>query len=152
MDYSIRSACDSVDIGGIANDSHCDYDSSTTSTARATGVSVYRLVRNELFVVVLTAGFFTTPVLADVPEFKLAIESHRFVPAELTVPAGQKIKLTVENRDATPEEFESYDFNREKIVPGKGRIILFVGPLKPGRYEFFGEFHMETARGFLIAE
>jgi plastocyanin len=92
------------------------------------------------------------PARADMPEFTLVIESHRFVPAELKVPAGQKIRLVVENRDATAEEFESYDFDREKIVPGKGRIALFVGPLKPGRYEFFGEFNADTARGFLIAE
>ena len=92
------------------------------------------------------------PARADTPEFTLVIESHRFVPAELKVPAGQKIRLLVENRDSTAEEFESYDFNREKIVPGKGRIALFVGPLKPGRYEFFGDFHADTARGFLIAE
>jgi len=92
------------------------------------------------------------PARADTPEFTLVIESHRFIPAELKVPAGQKFRLLVENRDPTAEEFESYDFNREKIVPGKGRIALFVGPLKPGRYEFFGEFNADTARGFLIAE
>lgn len=89
---------------------------------------------------------------AEPPEFTLVIESHRFVPAELTVPAGRKIRLVVENRDPTPEEFESYDFHREKIVPGNGRITVFVGPLKPGRYAFFGEFNLDTARGVLIAE
>jgi len=93
-----------------------------------------------------------TAARADTPEFTLVIESHRFIPVELKVPAGQKIRLVVENHDPTAEEFESYDFNREKIVPGKGRIALFVGPLKPGRYEFFGDFHADTARGFLIAE
>lgn len=89
---------------------------------------------------------------AELPEFTLTLESHRFVPDELTVPAGQKFRLVVENRDATAEEFESYDLHREKIVPGNGRITVYVGPLKPGRYEFFGEFNPATARGFLVAE
>ena len=96
-------------------------------------------------------GLASLPAVADTPEFTLVIKSHRFTPAELTVPAGQKIRLTVENRDATPEEFESYDFNREKIVPAKGRIALFIGPLKPGRYKFFGEFNLDTAQGILVA-
>jgi len=103
-----------------------------------------------LIAVALAAGL--PAARADTPEFTIAIESHRFNPAELRVPAGQKIRLLIENRDPTPEEFESYDFNREKIVPGKGRIAVFVGPLKPGRYEFFGEFNADTARGYLIAE
>jgi hypothetical protein len=79
------------------------------------------------------------------------IEGHKFRPAELEVPAGQKIRLVVENRDPTPEEFESYSLNREKIVAGDGKIVLFVGPLKPGKYEFFGEFNLATARGWLVA-
>jgi plastocyanin domain-containing protein len=86
------------------------------------------------------------------PEFSLVIQDHRFTPAELAVPAGQKLRLLIENKDPTPEEFESYDLNREKVVPGNGRIVVFVGPLKPGKYEFFGEFNMATARGRLIAK
>ena len=61
-------------------------------------------------------------------------------------------RVQVLNQDPTPEEFESYTLNREKIVAGNGRIVLFVGPLEPGRYEFFGEFNMATARGWLVAK
>jgi hypothetical protein len=74
------------------------------------------------------------------------------VPAEITVPARKKLKLVIENQDATAEEFESYELNREKVVPPKGRVTIFVGPLEPGRYPFFGDFHKETAKGVLIAK
>ncbi len=84
--------------------------------------------------------------------FRIVISEHKFQPAELQVPANVKVKLVIENRDATPEEFESYELNREKIVPGKGTITVFVGPLKPGKYPFFGEFNQATAQGVLIAK
>jgi plastocyanin len=85
-------------------------------------------------------------------EAHLSIREHKFEPTELTVPAGKKIKLLVENLDATPEEFESAELNREKVVVGKGTISIFLGPLEPGRYPFFGDFHQETAQGVLIAK
>jgi hypothetical protein len=88
---------------------------------------------------------------ADAPQFTLTLRNHVFVPAQLVVPANTKFKLVVVNEDATPEEFESHELNREKIVTGKGRITVFLGPLKPGKYPFFGEFHMATAQGSLIA-
>ena len=84
-------------------------------------------------------------------EYTLTIRAHTFVPAQLVVPANTKFKLIVVNEDSTPEEFESHELNREKIVTGKGRITVFLGPLRPGRYPFFGEFHMATAQGALIA-
>ena len=51
------------------------------------------------------------------PEIRLVLKDHRFNPTEVTAPAGQKVRLVIENQDATPEEFESYALNREKIVP-----------------------------------
>ena len=83
-------------------------------------------------------------------EFLLVMRDHRFEPQELVVPAGKKFKLLVDNRDSTPEEFESHALNREKVVPANSRVPVFLGPLAPGRYPFFGEFHEKTAQGTLI--
>ena len=86
------------------------------------------------------------------PEFSLTIKDHRFTPAELKVPAGKKVKLVVSNQDGTPEEFESHELNREKVIAGNGKATIFIGPLKPGKYPFFGEFNEKTARGVIVAE
>ena len=94
----------------------------------------------------------TTVAAADPPEFNLTIRDHRFEPAELTIPAGQKVKIKVFNADATPEEFESYELNREKVIPGNTTATIFVGPLDPGTYPFFGEFNAQTAQGKLVVK
>src|SRR5664279_2568890 len=94
------------------------------------------------------------PVLAVAadPEFNLTIRDHRFEPAELRVPAGKKIKLVIDNQDATPEEFESHELNREKVIPGKSKLSIFIGPLKAGKYPYIGDFNQKTAKGVIIAE
>ena len=84
--------------------------------------------------------------------FHIVIKDHKFTPEEIRAPAGKKIKLVVDNQDPTPEEFESDDFRREKIIPGHTKANIFVGPLKPGKYHFFGEFNLATANGYLIVE
>lgn len=88
----------------------------------------------------------------DVPQYTLVIQNHTYQPAQLKVPANTKFKLLVENRDATPEEFESTEFNREKIVLPNSTISVYVGPLNAGRYAFFGDFHQDTAQGALVVE
>jgi plastocyanin len=93
----------------------------------------------------------STFALAE-PEALLVIKNNRFEPAELKVAAGQRVKLTVHNQDATAEEFESHSLNREKIVPPGGKVVVYVGPLQPGKYDFFGEYHEATAKGVLVAE
>ncbi len=89
---------------------------------------------------------------ADDPSYALTIRQHRFEPTELEIPAGKKIALVVKNLDATPEEFESIELHREKVVAGGSEITVYIGPLKPGRYEFFGDFNPDTARGHLVAK
>lgn len=89
---------------------------------------------------------------ADEPSITLKIRNHQFVPAELEIPAGEKRQLVIENEDATPEEFESHTLHREKIIPAQSKTNLFIGPLKPGRYEFIGEFNEASAKGAVVAK
>ncbi len=99
--------------------------------------------------------FATWPVAmtwAQTPVFEIEIREHLFFPAELVIPANQKVKLIIYNRDPTPEEFESYELNREKVIVGNSQGIVFIGPLKPGEYPFFGEFNLKTALGKIIAK
>ena len=90
--------------------------------------------------------------LAADPEVNIVIKDHLFVPAEVKVPAGKKVRLIVENQDSTAEEFESHGLNREKVIPSRSKAVIFIGPLAPGKYPFFGDFHQDTARGVVIAE
>jgi heme/copper-type cytochrome/quinol oxidase subunit 2 len=98
---------------------------------------------------VLTMG---TSVAAEEPAYTLVIKDHQFQPTEIQIPAGQKIALLVKNNDTTPEEFESIELRREKVVAGGDQITVYIGPLKPGSYEFFGDFNPTTARGHIIAK
>lgn len=99
----------------------------------------------------LLAGLLCTGARAEVPQFEIRIENHLFQPTELTVPANTKLRLVVRNLDPTPEEFESWELNREKVILGGQSVVIFVGPLPPGDYPFFGEFNPRTAQGRLLA-
>jgi plastocyanin len=108
-------------------------------------------MKKSLFAL-LTLSMTATAALAEVPVVNLTIKDHKFEPATLEIPANQKVKLLVKNADSTAEEFESHDFNREKVIAGNSEAPILVGPLKPGEYKFFGEFHPETAQGKLIVK
>ena len=99
------------------------------------------------------ANFFPVSfaVAADL-ELSLVIKNHMFEPSELKVPANQRIKLNIQNLDKTAEEFESHSMKKEKVIPAGGKAVIFLGPLKPGIYEFIGEFNPKTAKGLVIAE
>ena len=90
--------------------------------------------------------------VAEEGVYSLIIKDHRFQPAEIIIPAGKKVKLLVENQDAAAEEFESHSLNREKIIAGKSKATIYIGPLTPGRYPFEGEFNAKTAQGAIIAQ
>jgi hypothetical protein len=85
-------------------------------------------------------------------EYTITIKDHRFTPTELKVPAKKRVVITVINDDPTPEEFESRPMKVEKVIAGKSKATVRIGPLEPGRYDFIGEFNEATAKGVVIAE
>ncbi len=95
---------------------------------------------------------FSLNSFAEVKTYQTSIKDHKFDPAIIEVKAGEKFKLIVKNNDKTAEEFESHDLRKEKMVRGGKQITFIIKPLKPGEYEFFGEFHMKTAQGKIVAK
>ena len=93
----------------------------------------------------------TPPALADDPSFSIVLKNNQFIPREVQIPAGVKVKLVVRNDNPTPSEFESTQFHRVKVVSPGQEISVFVGPLDPGSYEFFDDFHPKT-RGHLVVK
>lgn len=90
------------------------------------------------------------PVSAEIRVFEIFLKDHLFTPSTLYVPAGEKVKLVIHNQDPTPEEFESFSLNREKVILGQGKGVVFIGPLKPGTHPFIGEYNPDSARGTII--
>ncbi len=109
-------------------------------------------MRNSLAVLGLVALLNFAAASARAVETTLTIKDHRFTPAEITVPANKRFEITVINEDATPEEFESKAMKVEKVIAGKSKGVVRIGPLKPGRYPFVGEFHETIAKGVVIAQ
>jgi plastocyanin domain-containing protein len=107
---------------------------------------MYKTALGLAFLIVLV------PALARADDLVITIKDHRFTPAEIKVPANKRVQLTVVNDDPTPEEFESHPMKVEKVIPGKSKAVVRIGPLKPGKYPFVGEFHEATAKGTVIAE
>lgn len=86
--------------------------------------------------------FSSTYALAG--DYILTLKDHQFTPKTLVLPANQKIKLIVKNQQSTPAEFESSELNREKVVQPNSEITVILGPLDPGTYGYFDDFHHET--------
>src|SRR5215831_7295448 len=109
-------------------------------------------MRNLFVCFAVVAVIALAPLSLRAQDFSITIKNHRFTPAEIKVPANKRIQLTVVNDDPTPEEFESREMKVEKVIPGKSKGVVRIGPLQPGRYPFFGEFNEATAKGVVIAE
>lgn len=76
---------------------------------------------------------------------RLVLKENRFTPSEVTVKAGQRFQIEVHNQGTAPAEFESTDLRIEKVVVPGGKITVSAGPLRPGTYKFFDEYHPEAA-------
>jgi plastocyanin len=88
--------------------------------------------------------------LAGAPSQSIAIRGNGFVPAQLELPPGVKVKLVITNEGTLPAEFESFDLSREIIVPAGRSVTVFVGPLDAGRYEFFNDFNRAMQGSIIV--
>jgi hypothetical protein len=88
----------------------------------------------------------------ELPTFAITAKDGRLEPAQLEVPAGKRIKLTLRNAGQAPVEFENLNLRVEKVLgPGASSFVV-TPPLKPGVHEFIDEFHPDTGRMQLIAK
>ena len=99
----------------------------------------------------LTFLFAASTAVAETPTANLTIRNRVFEPKEVNVPAGQKIELRVRNDDTAAAEFESHELHREKVVPAGQEVVVNLGPLRAGRYEFFDDFNPKS-RGHIVAK
>lgn len=83
---------------------------------------------------------------------KLTAKGGRFYPETIEVPAGARFKIIITNEGPGPEEFESDNPRREKVLGAGATSFLVFPALKPGVYPFYGEFHPETAKGRIIVK
>jgi len=110
-------------------------------------------IRNRMLVIAsLAASMYCPSMFAATPVVEIEIRDHLFFPSEVVIPANTKVKLMISNLDPTAEEFESYELNREKVINGNSKTAIFIGPLAPGEYPFFGEFYPKTALGKVVVE
>ena len=112
---------------------------------------IYSIFLQFCLVLMLATGSWAA-LATEKSEFNLVIRNHKFEPAQLTIPAQQKVLIIIDNQDNTSEEFESHELNREKVIPGLNKAKIFIGPLQAGTYSFFGDFHQDSAQGTLLVK
>ncbi|MDE7547702.1 cupredoxin domain-containing protein [Acetobacter fabarum] len=101
----------------------------------------------------LTGMCLFPPVQAQAQTvFHLTLKDHHFEPDHLSVPAGERFIIELENQDSTTDELESYDMKFEKIIVPGSKIRVHAGPLHPGHYTFFDDYHPDQAKGTVTAE
>jgi hypothetical protein len=93
---------------------------------------------------------FNSAAFAAKPVYVVELKNHLFYPSEINIPANTKVILVINNNDSSYEQFDSFDLNREKVIFAGKKANIYIGPLPPGKYKFFGEFHPNTAQGVIV--
>ena len=79
------------------------------------------------------------------------IDNNEFVPNEITVAAGQPLKLLVRNGDFGVHTFTVLGVTPSTGIVGGSEKLVTIGPLAPGEYEFACEIPgHEDQRGTLV--
>jgi len=112
------------------------------------------LVRHQAWVpavLLLLLAFGGGAAQAQYATVEIVVKDKKFQPAEVKAPANARIVIQVKNQDAVAMEFESKALKVEKVVAPNSEGVVRVGPLQPGKYEFFDDFNLSN-RGTLVVE
>lgn len=110
---------------------------------------------------ILLRGFLALvlilPIISVAQENKYTVQLEMnngdLIPLLLEVPANTRIRIEVKNIGTEPAEFESRQLRKEKVLAPGASSVVVIAPLKPGRYEYFDEFHMDDRpRGILLVK
>jgi hypothetical protein len=113
---------------------------------------------NRISIALIAATFavvLSIPTLSrasETAQTELRYEQGHFVPTQLTVPANHPLRIKVINAAAQPIEFESFELNRERVVPPGGEITVYLPGLSAGSYNFFDDFNRGATQGTLVAK
>ncbi len=112
------------------------------------------MIQRVLRILWLSLPYIAPAAAGTEPEYVISIVHHHFVPAELHIPTGIKVRIVLDNQDDAGEEFDSHSLNREKHVPPRSQAVIFIGPLAPGRYVYESESEMAggAALGVIVVE
>ena len=104
----------------------------------------------QCLIIVFSVMLFCRIAHANTMIIDISLQGHLFYPSEIIVPANTAFRLRIINQDNTPEEFDSFMLNREKVLFPQRPTIIYLPPLAPGRYPFIGEYSASTAKGVII--
>lgn len=88
---------------------------------------------------------------ATEPNFTLVLHASQFGPSPLIIPSNSKIRLVVDNQETEAMELESESLSLEIVIPPQHTTAIHLGPLAPGRYEFFNDNNPQE-KGVIIAQ
>jgi hypothetical protein len=100
----------------------------------------------------LAAALYAGTAHADLPTYTVVAKDGRLTPATLAVPAGMRFKIVIRNEGREPIEFESLQLRKEKVLAPGARSFVVIAPLKPGKYDYFDEFHPDTSKGRIVTK
>jgi hypothetical protein len=102
--------------------------------------------------ILLAAALYAGPAQAELPTYTVVAKDGRLTPVTLAVPAGVRFKIVIRNEGREPIEFESLQLRKEKVLAPGAQSFVVIAPLKPGKYDYFDEFHPDTSKGRIVAK
>lgn len=98
------------------------------------------------------AAFAAGPAQAELPTYTIAARDGQLMPPVLEVQTGQRFKIVIRNEGRDAIEFESLRLRKEKVIAPGAQSFVVIAPLKPGEYDYFDEFHSDTAKGRIVVK